>query len=50
MEGSEIGEIDEEFLKTGWTKDSLEDGLIFAYARSDTPKSGRTWTSDQVRP
>lgn len=48
VEKGEIDGIEEVFLKTGWTEDSKEDGLIFAYARSDTPKSGRTWTSDQV--
>lgn len=37
-----------EFLKTGWSEDSFENGPIQAYARSNTPKSNMAWTANQV--
>lgn len=43
----ELTELNE-FLKTGWTEDSLEQGLIQAYAESNTPKSGTTWIGNQA--
>lgn len=43
-----LGELEEEFLKTGWTEDTVEHGVIQAYAASDTPKSGTTWIANQV--
>jgi hypothetical protein len=44
----DLGEIDDDFLKTGWTPDSLEHGLVQSYVESNTPKSGRTWIAVQV--
>ncbi|KAK0208155.1 hypothetical protein DFS33DRAFT_1371692 [Desarmillaria ectypa] len=43
-----VGELEEEFLKTGWTEDTVEHGVIQAYAESDTPKSGTTWIANQT--
>lgn len=43
-----VGEVDDEFLKSGWTEDAVEDGLILAVARSDTAKSGMEWTAEQT--
>lgn len=43
----ELAELDE-YLKTGWTEEALKDGLIQAYAESDTPKSKTTWIGNQV--
>lgn len=37
-----------QFLKTGWSEDSFEKGLIQAYAWSNTAKSKMTWTANQV--
>lgn len=37
-----------DFLKTGWTEDTMEHGLVQAYAESNTPKSGTTWIGNQV--
>ncbi|KAK7059105.1 hypothetical protein VNI00_001730 [Paramarasmius palmivorus] len=44
----DLGEIDDDFLKTGWTPDSLEHGLVQSYVESNTPKSGRTWIAVQL--
>lgn len=41
-------ELEEEWLKTGWTDDTYEHGLVQAYAESNTPKSGTTWVGNQV--
>ena len=43
-----LDEIDDEFLRKGWLPDTVEHGAINAYAKSDTPKSNRTWFADQV--
>ncbi|KAF8917693.1 hypothetical protein CPB85DRAFT_179349 [Mucidula mucida] len=42
----ELGE--EEWLKTGWSEDTIEHGVIQAYAESDTAKSGTTWIANQT--
>lgn len=39
---------EEEWLKTGWSEDTIEHGVIQAYAESDTAKSGTTWIANQV--
>lgn len=44
-----VDELDDDYLKNGWEKDVAEHGAIQAIAQSDTPKSGRTWYSEQVR-
>lgn len=41
-------ELEEEWLKECWTEDTLEHGLVQAYAESNTPKSGTTWIGNQV--
>ncbi|KAI3615589.1 lccl domain-containing protein [Moniliophthora roreri] len=45
---TDLNELDDDHLKQGWTKDSLEHGLIETYVVSDTPKSGRSWINIQV--
>ena len=42
-------ELGEEFLKEGWTDDTIEHGVVQSYVESDTPKSGTTWIANQVR-
>ncbi|KAG2023072.1 LCCL domain-containing protein [Coprinopsis cinerea AmutBmut pab1-1] len=41
-------EIDIDFLKNGWTADTLENGVIQSYSESNTPKSGTTWIANQA--
>ncbi|KAG6911542.1 hypothetical protein DXG01_011844 [Tephrocybe rancida] len=40
--------FDEDFLKKGWTEDTLDYGVIQSYVESDTAKSGTTWIANQV--
>jgi len=44
-----LDELDNEFLRNGWLQDTEQHGAINAYAKSDTAKSGTTWTANQVR-
>jgi len=41
-------ELKEEWLKDGWTEDTLAHPLINAWGTSNTEKSGLTWTADQT--
>ena len=41
-------ELKEEWLKTGWSEDTLAHPLIHTLGSSETEKSGLTWTADQV--
>lgn len=43
-----VDELEHEFLKKGWTADTLENGLVEVSSRSDTPKSGRVWSAVQA--
>jgi hypothetical protein len=43
-----VDELDLEFLKTGWTADTIEHGVVQSYVESDTPKSGTVWIGNQV--
>ncbi|KAF8167759.1 LCCL domain-containing protein [Crassisporium funariophilum] len=43
-----VDELDIEFLKEGWTADTLEHGVVQSYVESDTPKSGTTWIANQT--
>lgn len=43
-----VDELDLEFLKTGWTTDTIEHGVVQSYVESDTPKSGTVWIANQV--
>lgn len=47
---TKVDVFDDDFLKNGWTEDTLEHGVIQSYVESDTPKSGTTWIANQVRP
>lgn len=42
-------ELSDEWLKEGWTEDTYEHGVVQAYAKSDTPRSGTSWVGDQVK-
>lgn len=42
-------EVEDEFLKSGWTEDTFQDGLILAVDWSDTAKSGMEWRAEMVR-
>lgn len=45
-----LDEVDQEWLKKDWLDDSFADGkIIYTCAKSDTEKSGKTWSSEQVR-
>ena len=45
-----LEDIDREWLKKDWLDASFADGhIIYTCAKSDTSKSGRTWSSEQVR-
>lgn len=43
-----VEEHDIAFLKEGWLPDTLEHRAINGYAKSDTAKSGTTWSAEQV--
>ena len=43
-----LDDVEDEFLKSGWTEDTTEHGAIHSYVESDTAKSGKTWTAEQV--
>lgn len=44
-----VSDLDNSFLKEGWTQDTITHGLIQSYVESDTAKSGTTWIANQVR-
>ena len=41
-------DIKEDFLSKGWTEDTYTHGLIQSYVRSNTRKSGTTWSANEV--
>jgi hypothetical protein len=41
-------ELAHDFLKNSWIPEAIETGVIQSYVISDTAKSGRTWTAEQV--
>ncbi|TBU48214.1 hypothetical protein BD309DRAFT_349362 [Dichomitus squalens] len=44
-----LDEIEYDHLKKDWSDDSFADGkIIYTQAKSDTSKSGKTWTAEQV--
>ncbi len=44
-----LDEIEQDWLKQDWLEESFLDGkIIYTRAMSDTAKSGRTWTAQQV--
>ena len=43
-----IDEIEKEFLKSDWLPDVHEHHAINSLNESNTPKSGKTWTAEQV--
>ncbi|KAI0051652.1 hypothetical protein FA95DRAFT_1602421 [Auriscalpium vulgare] len=43
-----LEEIEDEFLRAGWLPDTDEHGFINSYVSSDTPKSGTSWTAEQI--
>ena len=44
-----VDEIENEFLRKGWLPDTVRDGVINPYVKSDTPKSHTSWIAEQVR-
>jgi len=44
-----LEEVEDEFLKSGWTEDTAEDGIIFDIAWSDPQNNHLTWKAEQVR-
>jgi len=45
---AKLDEIEHDYLRKGWLPDTEEHGVIHAYVESDTPKSGKTWSVEQV--
>lgn len=43
-----VDEIENEFLKEGWLPDTVQDGVINSYVKSDTTKSNTSWIAEQV--
>jgi len=43
-----LDEIEHDYLKNGWLPDTEEHGAIHSYVKSDTPKSGTTWSVEQI--
>lgn len=43
-----VDEIENKFLREGWLPDTVENGAINSYVKSDTPKSNTTWIAEQV--
>lgn len=43
-----VEDVDLDFLKKGWTADTLEHGLVQSYVESNTAKSGISWIANQV--
>jgi hypothetical protein len=46
----QIDDVDDVFLKDGWTEDTKRDAAIESYVISDTAKSGKQWVARQVSP
>jgi len=44
-----LEEIEDDFLKTGWTEDTLADGLVHVMAWNDPNTSGYKWKAEHVR-
>jgi hypothetical protein len=42
-------ELEIDFLKEGWTEDSLENGLVYTVARSLIEKTNKDWIIHLVR-
>ena len=43
-----VEELEEKWLTTGWSEDTLAHPLVYALGKSNTEKSGLTWTAHQV--
>ena len=41
-------DFDSDFLKEGWSKHSIENGVVHTHGESNTAKSGKLWAVDQV--
>jgi hypothetical protein len=44
-----LEEVEDEFLKSGWTDDTAEDGTVLAVAWSDPENNPLTWRAEMVR-
>ncbi|KAJ7071167.1 hypothetical protein C8F01DRAFT_1014146, partial [Mycena amicta] len=44
----QVADLDEEYLRNGWTPDTIEYGVVQSYVESDTPKSGTSWIGNQT--
>ena len=44
-----IADVTEEYLKEGWAADANQGGLFNIFMRSDTVKTGKSWTKEEVR-
>ncbi|CAL1695532.1 unnamed protein product [Somion occarium] len=43
-----IDDIENDWLREGWSDETKEHGAINSWVQSDTPKSGRTWIAEQI--
>lgn len=46
---TKLEEVEDEFLKAGWTEDTAEDGVVLAVDWSDPEKSHLVWRAELVR-
>lgn len=44
-----LEEVEDEFLNSGWTEDTVKDGIVLAVAWSDPEKNSLTWRAELVR-
>lgn len=44
-----LEEVEDEFLNSGWTEDTVQDGTVLAVAWSDPEKNSLTWRAELVR-
>ncbi|KAJ3490554.1 hypothetical protein NLI96_g1342 [Meripilus lineatus] len=43
-----LNQVTEAYLKEGWASDANEAGVLNVHAQSDTGKTSKTWTSEQI--
>jgi hypothetical protein len=46
---SKVSDLVEEYLQEGWSEDTVQHGVVYSHARSDTSKTSLKWVTNQVR-
>jgi hypothetical protein len=44
----DVTQLEHDFLKRGWSEDTIEHGVLHSHVESDTLKSNTIWAADQV--